>query len=117
MAVVLTIEDHHVPISLFVTGHGEPAPINGLPVWKSLDESIMTVVAAEDGMSATISAVGVGQTQGVVELTTEIVQPRDVIAHFNVAVLNAADLTHDMHPGHGYFHTSDIIISRKLEQI
>jgi len=37
---------------------GNPAPIDGIPVWASSDETILTVEAASDGLSATVKAVG-----------------------------------------------------------
>ncbi len=37
---------------------GQPAPVDGIPVWASSDETIVTVVAAADGLSAIVAAVG-----------------------------------------------------------
>ena len=37
---------------------GNPAPVDGVPVWESSDTSIVTVTAAPDGMSAVVEAVG-----------------------------------------------------------
>lgn len=63
-----------------VDGAGNPAPVEGV-VWASSNEAVLTVVAAEDGLSAVVTAVGpLGQAQvsvkadaqigeGVVELT------------------------------------------------
>jgi len=39
---------------------GEPATVDGAPVWASSDETVVSVVAAEDGLSADISAVAPG---------------------------------------------------------
>lgn len=38
---------------------GNPAAIDGIPTWSSSDESVLTVQAAEDGMSAVATAVGI----------------------------------------------------------
>jgi len=37
---------------------GNPAAIDGVPVWASSDETIITVVPASDGLSAVVAAVG-----------------------------------------------------------
>lgn len=40
--------------------HGQPAPVDGVPVWASSDETVLTVVAAADGMSAAVNTVAPG---------------------------------------------------------
>ena len=35
-----------------VSAAGNPAPVDGVPVWSSSDDTVLTVVAAADGMSA-----------------------------------------------------------------
>ncbi len=37
---------------------GQPAPVDGIPVWASSDETIITVTPAADGLSAVVAAVG-----------------------------------------------------------
>ncbi len=37
---------------------GQPAPVDGIPVWASSDETIITVTPADDGLSAVVAAVG-----------------------------------------------------------
>lgn len=37
---------------------GNPAPIDGVPIWASSDETIVTVEPAADGLSAVVKAVG-----------------------------------------------------------
>ena len=41
-----------------VDKRGQPAPVDGIPVWASSDETIVTVTPAVDGMSAVVAAVG-----------------------------------------------------------
>lgn len=36
----------------------QPAPVDGVPVWASSDETIITVTPAADGLSAVVAAVG-----------------------------------------------------------
>jgi hypothetical protein len=64
MAFIITA-DQEVPVSVeFVDDHGNPAVVDGIPTWESSDTAVLTVVAAADGMSAVISAVGPdGQAQ------------------------------------------------------
>lgn len=45
----LTIMDSHSP--------PRPAPVDGVPIWASSDETVVRVTAADDGMSATITPV------------------------------------------------------------
>jgi hypothetical protein len=41
-----------------VDAKGNAAPVDGAPVWSSSDESVATVAAAADGMSAVVTAAG-----------------------------------------------------------
>jgi len=42
----------------FADKAGNPAPVDGAPVWTSSDETVVTVTAAADGLSAVATAVG-----------------------------------------------------------
>jgi hypothetical protein len=44
---------------------GNPASVDGVPVWSSADETRISIEAATDGMSATIFAEGPATTQPV----------------------------------------------------
>lgn len=51
--------DHKVPASIQpVDAKGNPAAVEGAPVWSSSADTIVTVTAASDGMSAEIVPVG-----------------------------------------------------------
>lgn len=50
--VVLTIMDTQVP--------PKPAMVDGVPVWASSDETVLTVVPGTDGMTAVVSTVAPG---------------------------------------------------------
>jgi hypothetical protein len=53
-------------LTLAVTdAKGNPATVDGVPVWSSADETRVSVEAAADGMSATIFAEGPATTQPV----------------------------------------------------
>ena len=47
----------------YVDDKGNPAKVDGAPVWSSSDEAVLTVVAADDGMSAVVTPVGLGNAQ------------------------------------------------------
>ena len=42
---------------------GKPARVDGVPVWGSSNPAVLTVTPAEDGMTASIVAVGAGDAQ------------------------------------------------------
>lgn len=42
---------------------GNPAPVDGVPQWSSSNPAVATVTPSDDGLSATVTAVGVGVTQ------------------------------------------------------
>ena len=64
MALVLT-DIQKVSLSITPTSAaGNPAPVDGAPVWTSSDESVLTVTASADGLSAeavTTGKLGVAQ--------------------------------------------------------
>lgn len=78
----------------FLDSLGNPAPVDGAPVWLNSNDSVLSMVVAPDGLSAVISATGVpgaGQIsvnadadlgEGVVPITGVLdveVQPGDAI--------------------------------------
>ena len=47
------------PVNLVINDkRGNPARVDGMPVWTSSDESVATVTPSDDGMSATILSLG-----------------------------------------------------------
>ena len=42
----------------FADAAGNPATVDGAPVWTSSDEAVLSVVAGDDGLSVTAAAVG-----------------------------------------------------------
>lgn len=52
-------DDKTVGVSIaYVDAKGNPAQVEGAPVWSSSDESILTVTAAADGLSAVVTPAG-----------------------------------------------------------
>lgn len=57
-----TTTDQRFPtVVLNITNNrGEPAPVDGVPVWASSDETVLKVTPDATGMSAAVDTVGVG---------------------------------------------------------
>jgi hypothetical protein len=62
--VVLTIQP--------VDNKRKPAPVDGVPVWAGSDDTVLTVAAAADGMSATVSGVSPGTARVVVTADADL---------------------------------------------
>jgi hypothetical protein len=56
----------------FTNAAGAPAPVDGVPVWASSDETVLLVVAADDGMSAVVSTVATGTARITVNADADI---------------------------------------------
>lgn len=58
MSLILT-DVQKVELSISPTSAaGNPAPVDGSPVWTSSDETVLTVTASEDGLSAVAVTTG-----------------------------------------------------------
>jgi hypothetical protein len=62
--VVLTIQP--------VDRKRKPAPVDGIPVWASSDETVITLEVAADGMSATARGVAPGAARVVVTADADL---------------------------------------------
>jgi hypothetical protein len=56
MADINTSQQFNVQLAI-TNAAGDPAQVDGVPMWASSDETVVMVVAAADGMSATVPAV------------------------------------------------------------
>lgn len=56
----------------YVDAKGKPAKVDGMPVWSSSDENILTVAADPDGMSAVVTPVDIGTAQIKVEADADL---------------------------------------------
>lgn len=83
---------------------GSPATVDGVPVWASSDETVLTVTASADGMSAVVSTVAAGgparvsvsadadlgagtlTITGVSEDITVVVDPRDQASQITIVL-------------------------------
>lgn len=59
MANALNTQQFDATLSI-TNAAGAPATVDGIPVWASSDETVVTVTASADGMSATIPCVAPG---------------------------------------------------------
>ena len=59
MAFILRV-DHEVPIvvTTFTDDQGYPVIVHDIPGWLNSDDTMVTIVVAEDGMSAVVTPVG-----------------------------------------------------------
>lgn len=64
MSLILK-DDQKVKLSILpVDAKGNPAAVDGVPVWASSDDGVIAVIPSADGLSATATAVGkVGTAQ------------------------------------------------------
>ena len=57
----ITTDFYYQGVALVITdADGDAAPVDGVPVWASSDETVLSVTPAADGMSADISTVAPG---------------------------------------------------------
>ncbi len=58
MALILTDEQKVTFSVSFVTAKGNPATVDGAPVWSVSNDTVLSVVPSADGLSAEVVAVG-----------------------------------------------------------
>jgi len=59
MALLILTDEQKCQVSVaFKTAKGNPAPVDGVPVWASSNEAAVVVVPAADGLSAEIQTPG-----------------------------------------------------------
>ena len=57
----ITTDQNFPSVSLSITNsHGDAAAVDGVPVWASSDETVLSVTPADDGMSALVDTVAPG---------------------------------------------------------
>lgn len=72
--MLILTDEQKVSLSVsFTTKAGNPATVDGAPVWSSSDPSVITVTAAEDGLSAVAVTVGpLGTAQVICEADADL---------------------------------------------
>jgi len=72
MPFILT-DEQQVTLSVgFKTAAGNPAKVDGLPIWASSDESIVSLVVAADGLSAVAVSGALGSAQISVQADADL---------------------------------------------
>jgi hypothetical protein len=56
----LTTREQYNPTLDIRNAHGDPAPVDGVPVWATSDATVVSLVVAADGMSAVAASVATG---------------------------------------------------------
>ncbi len=57
----ITTDQNFPNVALEITdSHGTPAKVDGIPVWASSDETVLSVTPSDDGMSAIVDTVAPG---------------------------------------------------------
>lgn len=70
---ILTDTQEVAGSAAFTDKAGNPATVDGAPVWASSDETVLTAAAAADGMSGTFTATGkLGSAQGSVTADADL---------------------------------------------
>jgi hypothetical protein len=69
----ITTDQSYPNVALVITdSKGRPAAVDGVPVWASSDETVLTVIAAPDGMSAAVNTVAIGTARITVSADADL---------------------------------------------
>ena len=71
MADALNTQQFNAALSI-TNAAGQPAPVDGVPVWASSDETVLAVTAAADGMSAVVACVAPGTARVTVNADADM---------------------------------------------
>ena len=89
MALILT-DEQKVSLSIQpVTSAGNPAKVDGVPVWSVSDETVLTLTVAEDGLSAVATVTGtLGASQVSVKADADLGEGiKEIAAVLDVSVV------------------------------
>lgn len=101
MAFTLTV-DQQVSLSVaYVDSQGNPAQVDGVPVWASSDTNVATVLAAADGLSAVAAAAGnIGTAQISVTADADLgAGTTSLISLLDLAVVGGEAVSGTITPG------------------
>src|SRR5258706_5801716 len=69
----ITTDQQYLGVTLTITNKkGQPAPVDGAPVWASSDATVLTVTEAADGMSGDIVTVAPGVARVTVSADADL---------------------------------------------
>jgi len=73
MAETITTDEDFPNVTIAINDtHGNPAPVDGVPVWASSDETVLSVTPASDGMSALVATVAPGTARVTVTADADL---------------------------------------------
>lgn len=84
-----------------VDARGNPAAVDGAPTWSVSDDTLLKVEAADDGLSAVVSALGpVGSAQVTVRADARMgAEVREIVGTLDVSLIAAEAATLRLVPG------------------
>ena len=84
-----------------VDARGNPAAVDGAPTWSVSDDTLLKVEAADDGLSAVVSALGpVGSAQVTVRADARMgAEVREIVGTLDVSLVAAEAATLRLVPG------------------
>lgn len=93
--ITLTDEQKVTATVEFKTAAGNAARVDGVPVWSSSDESVATVQASDDGLTAVIfaGAIGVAQIRVDADADLDADETRTITGLLDVEVRPAEAVT------------------------
>ena len=69
----ITTDQNFPSVALVITdSRGRPAAVDGVPVWASSDETVISVTPAADGMSAVVDTVAPGTARVTVSADADL---------------------------------------------
>lgn len=96
MAQLILTDEQKVSLAVsFKTAAGNPAVVDGVPVWATSDPAIVSLVVAADGMSAvatTVGPLGTAQVSVTADADLDVDETREVTATIDIEV-RAAEAT------------------------
>ncbi len=72
MADITTDQNYPNAVVGFKNKRGQPAPVDGVPVWASSDETVLAVTPAADGKSAVVDTVAAGTARVTVTADADL---------------------------------------------
>jgi hypothetical protein len=101
MSLILTATQQATYTVAFVDGKGNPAPVQGVPVWASSMPTVLAVTPAPDGMSCLAKAVGpLGTAQLSVTADAELDEDvTEIVGLDTIQVVAGQAVSASMTPG------------------
>lgn len=88
--MALVHESENLPLSITITTlKGNPAKVDGLPIWAVSDPAVGTLAVAADGMSATFTSVASGSASVSVTVDADLGEGvRNIMGSLDIQVIS-----------------------------